>query len=97
MQELERIKTFMTMAESHKYCNAFSLIVIGRGTDDGDLLDCNGESFSTVQSLIDQISRIPTLFNKPKFLLVQRYVPGSNQFLICPASLTLMFLLLSFI
>ena len=79
MQELERIKTFMTMAESHKYCNAFSLIVIGRGTDDGDLLDCNGESFSTVQSLIDQISRISTLSKKPKFLLVQRYVLGNNE------------------
>ena len=78
MQELERIKTFMTMAESHKYCNAFSLIVIGRGTDDGDLFNCNGESFSTVQSLTDQISRIPTLFNKPKFLLIQRYVSGNS-------------------
>ena len=67
------------MAESHKYCNAFSLIVIGRGSDDGDLLDCNGESFSTVQSLIDQIGRISTLFNKPKFLLVQRYVSDNNE------------------
>ena len=67
------------MAESHKYCNAFSLIVIGRGTDDEDLLDCNGESFSIVQSLIDQIGRISTLFNKPKFLLVQRYVSGNNE------------------
>ena len=69
----------MTMDESHKYCNAFSLIVIGRGMDDGDLFDCNGESFSTVQSLTDQIGRIPTLFNKPKFLLVQRYVSGNNE------------------
>ena len=69
----------MTMAESHKYCNAFSLIVIGRGTDDGDLFDCNGESFSTVQSLTDKIMTIPTLFNKPKFLLVQRYVSGNNE------------------
>ena len=51
MQELKRIKTFMTMAESHKYRNAFSLIVIGRGTDDGDLFNSNGESFSTVPIL----------------------------------------------
>ena len=78
MQELERIKTFVTMVESHKYCNAFSLVMIGRGTDDRNLLDCNGKYFSTVQSFSDQISRIPSLFNKPKFLLIQRYVKGTS-------------------
>ena len=67
-------------AESHKYCNAFSLVVIGRGTDDGNLFDCNGESFCTVQNLADQTMKIPTLFNKAKFLLVQRYVAGNNEF-----------------
>ena len=80
MQELERINSWMTMSESHKYCNTFSLIVISRGSDDGHLCDSNGESFSTVQSLTDKISKIPTLFNKPKFLLFQSYVPGKLFF-----------------
>ena len=79
MEELERIELWATTMESHKYCNAFSLVVIGRGTDNGDLCDCNGESFSTIQSLIDQIMKITTLFKKPKFLLFQRYVAGNNE------------------
>ena len=68
------------MAETHKYCNAFSLVVIGHRRDEGELLNSGGGSFDTIQSLIDQISRIPTLFNKPKFLLIQRYVTGSNDY-----------------
>ena len=68
------------MAESHKFCNAFSLIVIGRGSDDGELFNCNGERFDIIQGLRDQISKIPTLLNKPKFLLIQRYVTGINIF-----------------
>ena len=67
-------------SRKYKYCNTFSLIVIGRGSDDGHLCDSNEKHFCTVQSLTDKISKIPTLFNKPKFLLFQRYVPGKLIF-----------------
>ena len=70
----------MTIAETHKYCNTFSLFVIGHGTDEGELLNSGEGSFDTIQSLTDQISRIPTLFSKPKILLIQRYVTGSNGY-----------------
>ena len=62
--------------ETHKYCNAFSLIVIGRGTDDGDLLDCHGSTFCTVEELTDVITGIQTLEGKPKLLLILRCADG---------------------
>ena len=71
-QELERIRTWLVTKETHEYCNAFSLIVIGRGTDDGDLLDCPGSAFCTAQELTDVITRIHTLEGKPKLFLLLR-------------------------
>ena len=62
--------------ETHEYCNAFSMIVIGQGTDDGDLLDCQERIFSTAQELTDVITGIQTLKGKPKLLLILRCGDG---------------------
>ena len=68
----------MTAAETHQYCNAFSLIFIGRGTEDGDLIDFGGEKFHTIEELTDVIAGIPTLDGKPKLMLILRCVDGKH-------------------
>ena len=67
----------MMSKETRQYCNAFSLIFIGRGTDDGDLLDCQGEKIHTIEELTDRLKGIPTLDGKPKLILILRCVEGN--------------------
>ena len=66
--------------ETHQYCNAFSLIIIGRGTYDGDFLNSDGEKFHTIEELTDQLTGIPTLDGKPKLFLILRCVDGNYFF-----------------
>ena len=70
----------MTSKETHQYCNAFSLIIIGRGTDDGDLLNSDGEKFHTIEELTDQLTGIPTLNGKPKLFLIVGCVDGNQKY-----------------
>ena len=62
----------MTSRESHQHCNAFSLVMICDGTDDGQLFDCQGETFSLIKELTDKIVNIQTLKKKPKLILIKR-------------------------
>ena len=77
IQDLDRIKTWLSTIETHQYCNAFSLIVISRGTDDGDLLDCHGETFGTTEELSEMITGVQTLGGKPKLFLILRCGDGN--------------------
>ena len=70
----------MTSKETHQYCNAFSLIIIGHGTDDGDLLNSDGEKFHTIEELTDQLTGIPTLDGKPKIVLILGCVDGNQEY-----------------
>ena len=62
----------MTSRESHQHCNAFSLVMICDGTNDGQLFDCKGETFSSINELTDKIVNIQTLNKKPKLILIKR-------------------------
>ena len=62
----------MTSRESHKHCNAFTLVMICDGTDDGQLFDSHGETFSSVTELTDRIVRVQSLKKKPKLVLIKR-------------------------
>lgn len=61
----------MTADESHRNCNAFAFILICDGNDDGDLLDCKGDTFSSVNNITEEIDKIDELEKKPKFCLFQ--------------------------
>ena len=76
-QELKKMKVWMTMKETHKYCNAFALAVIGRATDAGELLDCHGEGFTSVKELVNELLRIETLKNKPKLVNIHAWLDGN--------------------
>lgn len=67
----------MTMKETYKYCNAFALAVIGRATDAGELLDCNGEAFTSVKELVTELLRVETLKNKPKLVNIRACLDGN--------------------
>ena len=76
-QELEKMEMWMTMKETYKYCNAFALAVIGRATDAGELLDCNGEAFTGVKELVNELLRVETLKNKPKLVNIRACLDGN--------------------
>ena len=61
----------MTADESHRNCNAFSFVLICDGNDDGDLLDCKRETFSSVKNITEEIDKIGELEKKPKLCLFQ--------------------------
>ena len=61
----------MTANETHRNCNAFSVGLICDGSDDGNLLDCNGDLFSSVTIMTEEIDKIEELEKKPKFCLFQ--------------------------
>ena len=42
------------------------------GTEDGQLSDCQGETFSSINELTDKIVDIQTLNKKPKLILIKR-------------------------
>ena len=71
-QKLDGIQSWMTSKESHQHCNAFSLVMICDGTEDGQLFDCQGETFSSIKELTDKIVNIQTLKKKPKLILIKR-------------------------
>ena len=69
---MSRIQAWMRANETHEYCNAFSLVVLCDGTDDGQLFTHNKKRFFSVKELIDEVSSIMALHKKPKVILVQR-------------------------
>ena len=80
-KELKRINKWMMSKETHQYCNVFSLIFIGRGTNDGDLLDCGGKKFHTVEELTDKLTGIPTLDGKPKLIVILRCLDDNKNYI----------------
>ena len=74
MQELERIFAWTGTNESHEYCNTFCLVIICDGTDDGQLFDCNGERFSSISEITEEIVSIGSLEGKAKLILFQRCI-----------------------
>ena len=60
--------------ESHEYCNTFCLVMICDGTDHGQLYDCNGERFSSITEITDEIVGIGSLEGKAKLILIQRCI-----------------------
>ena len=77
MQDFENIKSWMYAKETHEFCNAFSLVMICRVTDEGDLLDNNGKELTSINDVVDDIASISTLNEKAKLITIQAY-PGIN-------------------
>ena len=44
------------------------------GTDDGKLFDCNGERFSSITEITEEIVGIGSLEGKAKLILIQRCI-----------------------
>ena len=65
----------MYAKETHEFCNTFSLVMICRVTDEGDLLDGNGKELASIGDVVDDIAGISTLNEKAKLITIQTY-PG---------------------
>ena len=83
LQEFESIKSWMCMNGTHQFCNTFSLVLMCRTDNEGDLLDCNGQKLTPINDVVTDIANTSTLNKKPKLIIVEAY-PGKypNQSLI---------------
>ena len=70
----------MHAKETHEFCNTFSLVMMCRVTDEGDLLDGNGKKLTSINNLVDDIVGISTLNEKAKLITIQAY-PGMEFYL----------------
>ena len=73
LQKLKKTWAWMLTKESHAYCNAFFLVILCRGTDEGNLLDSCEQTFSSIVRITEDVTDIHTLNGKPKLVLIQRY------------------------
>ena len=58
LQKYQNIKSWMRADETHVFCNTFSLVMICRMKDIGDLMDHIGEELTSINGLVDDIADI---------------------------------------
>jgi len=70
-QQMNNIKRNFTEVRIHSDSNCFLVLVISHGTSDNFLQDRNGTRTWNIESLITEVSDIPTLVGKPKLFFIE--------------------------
>ena len=70
----------MCAAETHQFCNMFSLVIMCLISDGDKLLDCEGKELTCIDDIVDDITNISSLSKKPKLITIQAY-PGTFLYL----------------
>ena len=66
----------MCVAETHQFCNMFSLVMMCRTCDGDKLLDSEGKELTCIDDMVDDIANTSSLNKKPKLITIQAY-PGT--------------------